>query len=185
LLNYKKLKTENYNKGGTMNKKIISIAMVVAMLAVAILPVTVMADTTGSVSCTVTAQLISVTVSDGNVSFGVVSTSGTKNTIGTETQTATNNGTVAEKFRIKSSNAVGGTGWTLGASAGANVFTLAASINGSSFPLIMTTADTYIDLVTSVAVSGHQDFDLQIGMPTSSDTTEKTITLTVLAEAAS
>jgi len=167
-----------------MNKKIISIAMVIAMLAVAILPVTAMAAPEGTVSCTVTAQLISVSVTDGNVSFGVVATSGTKNTIGTETQTATNNGTVAEKFRIKSSNATGGTGWTLGASAGANVFTLAASIDGTSFPLAMTAADTYVDLVASVAAAASQTFDLQIGMPTSSDATQKTITVTILAEAA-
>lgn len=138
---------------------------------------------------------------DGQVAYGVLNTSATKNTAlynaGTntngmtpaDTQTVQNTSTASEvvDFKIKSSNAIhaGGTDWMLGATAAPNAFTHTASIDGFTTSIIaMTVADTYVTLKTGVAAGVSQTFDLKIGMPTSvSDYGVHTITVTVLAVA--
>ncbi|MCK4388142.1 MAG: hypothetical protein KAW00_05155 [Dehalococcoidia bacterium] len=138
---------------------------------------------------TYTPTIISITVTDGTVAYGTVAVGATEDTTASgvnDTQTATNNGNVAEKFQIKSSNAIGATDWTLGSSQGDNTFTHKASIDGgNNWSIAMEVAGTYYELVASVPVDGSQTFDLQIGMPTSiTDYGEHTITVTVLATAA-
>jgi len=133
-----------------------------------------------------TPAIISITLTDGAVDYGTVAVGATEDTTASgvnDTQTATNNGNVAERFQIKSSDASGGAPWTLGAEQGSNTFTHTASIDGgSNWDIAMTAADTYYDLATSVPADGTQDFDLQIGMPTSvTDYGEHTITVIVLA----
>lgn len=133
-----------------------------------------------------TPPIISITVADGTVAYGRVAVGATEDTTASgvnDTQTATNNGNVAEEFQIKSSNAIGGTDWTLGAAQDDNTFTHKASIDdGSTWDIAMTAADVYVVLKGNVAVDGTQTFDLQIGMPTTiTDYGEHTITVTVLA----
>lgn len=138
---------------------------------------------------TYTPPIISITVTDGTVAYGTVAVGATEDTTASglnDTQTATNNGNVAEKFQIKSSHAIGAMDWTLGSSQGDNTFTHKASIDGgNNWSIAMEVAGTYYELVASVPAEGYQDFDLQIGMPTTiTDYGEHTITVTVLATAA-
>jgi hypothetical protein len=113
--------------------------------------------------------------------------SGTKDTTASglnNTQTATNNGNVAEDFSISSSNATGGTQWTIsGTAIGSDQYMHKFSINAGSTWTAMTTSNT--SLASNIAAtSGTRTFDLQILTPSSStDYTQKTITVTVLAAA--
>jgi len=169
-----------------MKSKILALVGVVALVSL-LLP-TVVFSAEDTVTCTVSAFLVSVTVTDGSVAYGALEVGTSNNTIALgQTQTVTNTGTVDEDFSISSSNAIGASqNWTLGASAGANVFTHSASIDsGSTWPITMTVAGAYYTLKNGVTNGGNQTFDLQIGMPTSTtDYLEHTITVTVLAEAA-
>ena len=164
------------------SRKIVGVALVLALALGALIPAAVFAVETGEVSCTVSGKLISATItSDGTVAYGILGVSATQDTVTlTDTQTAKNNGTVAEDLKIKSSSAIGGTQWTLGSSQGANIFTHKASIDGSTWNIPMTEADVYVALKGNVLVDGTQTFDLQIGMPsTITDYSAKTITVTV------
>ena len=59
----------------------------------------------------------------GDISYGFVSLSNSTTTIGsTYTKTATNDGNATEKLNVKSSDATGGTAWTLASSIGSNIF---------------------------------------------------------------
>lgn len=140
----------------------------------------------GEVSFTTAVISISIT-SDGTVSYGIIAASASKNTTASglnDTQTAQNGSTIAENFNIKTSNATGGTQWTLGATPGTDVFVHEFSTNGGVGWTAFTTADSYQTLATGIAASGTQNFDLRITVPsTSSDYQQKTITVTVQAVA--
>lgn len=169
-----------------MKKITISIA-VFSLLALVALPV--IAADEGTVSATVTAQIVSVAVTDGNVSYGVLGLGTTKDTTATgvnETQTATNNGNVSVDLKIRSSDATSaGTPWNLAGTAASDAFTHEFSINsGSSWTDFDTDNNVNVTLANGVAALGTQDFDLRIGTPTAStDQLEHTITVTVLATA--
>lgn len=153
------------------------------------------AANTANVSATVTAELITIVVADGVVDYGILPISTIKNTTtGTNggadgTQTVTNNSNVIVNLDVKSSDAVGGTQWNLAGSIGADAFThkFCVTTCNSSPTWIAFNANntTYVSLATNIAASsGTQDFDLEIGTPSSvSDNTLKTITVTVLATA--
>jgi len=141
---------------------------------------------TGTVSCTVTPKLISVTVTDGEVHYGTVEVDSEKSSkdVG-ENQTVTNNGSVNEKIEVKTSNASGGTAWTAAGTAGNNQFVHYWSANpdaGSPTWTAWTAADVYATLVASLAKDGTQALGLKIHTPTvTTDYVEKSITVTVLA----
>lgn len=134
----------------------------------------------GEVTFTTAVIAISIT-SSGSISYGFVAPGANKDTTGGDTQTARNDSTIAENFNIKTSNATGGTQWTIGSSAGANIFVHEFSTNGGSVWTKFTAADTYQTLATGIAANGTQNFDLRITAPTDSDTQQKTITITVQA----
>ena len=170
-----------------MKKRILILGTVLALLMAMLIPGTALAAD-DTVTCTVSGKLISVEITDGAVAYGVVELGSTQDTTATgvdDTQTATNNGSVAEDFSIMSTNAVGTTDWTLAGTAGSEQYTHSFSINeGSEWTA---TSGSYVSLATDVAAgTGSQDFDLQIGMPTATvDYGEHTITVTVMAEEAS
>lgn len=150
------------------------------------------AASTGTVATTITPQKISVAVADGTVAYGTLDLSTSKDTTSggvNDTQIATNDGNVAEDFNIKSTDATGGTGWTLAGSVGADQFKHSFCTAGSGSPDPCDTAPTwgamttsYSSLSTNVAVSGTKSFDLKLDTPTStSDYVEKSITVTVQA----
>lgn len=133
---------------------------------------------------TTTAAVVSVTVTtDGSIAYGTLSSADNKSTIQlSDTQTAQNDGNVAEDFNIKTSAATGGTGWTLGAAAGSNIFVHEFSTNSGGNWTKFTTADSYQTLITNIAASGTQNFDLRFTAPNpSSDVVQKTITITIQA----
>jgi len=165
-----------------MKKRILALVGVAALVGL-LLP-TVVFSAEDTVTCTVSAYLVSVTVTDGDVIYGALEVGTSKSTLDlTDTQTATNDGTVTEDFDIKSTDATrgGGTTWTLvTGTPGNNEFKHEFSTDSGSSWTAMTTS--YASLATSVGTSSSEEFDLQITMPGSTDDyAEHSITVTVLA----
>ncbi|MBU2591931.1 hypothetical protein KKD61_00535 [Patescibacteria group bacterium] len=133
----------------------------------------------------VAAPVISVVITtDGTIAYGPIEGGQSKSTIDlTDTQTAQNDGSATENFNIMTSSAINGTSWTIGSSAGNNVFVHEFSTNSGGVWTKFTVADSYQTLATGVAVSGTVNFDLRITVPTDSDSTQKNITITVQAVA--
>lgn len=168
-------------------RKIISLTLMLSLIS--LVSGIVLAADIGEVSCTVTGKLISLTVSDGAIAYGVVAISTTQDTTASgvvDTQTANNNGTISENFKIKSTDATrdGGIDWTLDDTASPDKYTHKASLDaGSTWDIAMTEAGIYVTLSTDIAVDADETFDLEIGMPTSiTDYLEHSITITVMAE---
>jgi len=143
------------------------------------------AATTAAVAATVTAQNISVTATDGSVSYGTIDLSSTADTTNTgvdDSQTATNNGNVTEDFNISGQDSGD---WTLAAAAGSEEYThkfCTATCDASPSWTALTTS--YQTLASAVSFSSTQEFDLQIGSPSStSNYTEQTVSVTVQAVA--
>ncbi len=179
-----------------MNRKIFA-AFAITALFLLITPLLlvriVRAADTDSVAATVTAQIFSVSVADGSVAFGTVAQSSTKDTTtnGTtgvdDSQTATNDGSVAAKFNIMAADSTGGAGWTLGSSADSETYTMkfcTTDCDGSPSWSSVGIDPSYATLAASVDASSGQTFDLQVGTPTSTtETTQQSITVTVQAVA--
>ena len=82
-----------------MKRKILSSVIALFLLGTLAIPITASAADEGTVTATVTGSLVSVTVADGNVAYGILALSATENTTASglnDTQTATNDGTVTE-----------------------------------------------------------------------------------------
>lgn len=159
-------------------------ALALALVAAPLLITgTALAGTTGTVAATVTPMKISVSVTDGSVAYGTLDLSSTKDTTASglnDTQTATNDGNVAEDLNIESSDATGGTSWTLNATPGADQYEHDFSTDGGSTWTPMSTS--YAALSSNTLAAGTKGFDLKIHTPTSSsDYLQKTITVTVQA----
>lgn len=127
---------------------------------------------------------VSIT-SSGVITYGYVALSTATSTVGNGyTQTAQNDGNTTEKLNVKSSNATGGTAWTLASSIGSNQFKHEFSTTTGSTWTTMSTADTYVTAAPSVAQSGTVNFDFRLTTPSSSsDYAQKSITITVQAVA--
>ncbi|UZE92895.1 MAG: hypothetical protein IB617_01910 [Candidatus Nealsonbacteria bacterium] len=169
-------------------KSLIATICILGMICI-VTGLTVRAADTGTVSCTVTAKSIALTVSDGDVAYGTVAESGSQDTTSTgvdDTQTVTNTGNIAEQINIKTSGASGGAPWTVGITAGSDVFVHSFATTTDETWQILDTVNEYETASSSVAVSGTLDIDLKINVPTSStDNEEKTITVTIQAVEAS
>ncbi len=152
---------------------------------------TARAATTGTVAATVTAVIYSVTLDNGNgVAFGSVAQSSTKDTTTAgvnDSTNAVNNGSVAEKLNIMAGNSTGGAGWTLGATAGSETYTMkscAATCDTTPTWASVGISPSYAVLSASVGIGSSTPFDLQVGTPTSTTvTTEQSITVTIQAAA--
>lgn len=154
-------------------------------LCLSIIPATsVFAASTASVAATVTTQDISVTVTDGSVSYGTLAAGDSKSTISSDlndTQTATNSGNVAEDFNIKGQNS---TNWTLASSAGTDQYSHKFCAATCAAPPTNFTALTtsYQTLASNKAAAGTQTFDLQITVPSPSTVyTQQSVDVTVQA----
>lgn len=132
----------------------------------------------GQVVLTYTPAIISVTVSDGSVNYGIISPGSSRSTISSQlndTQAATNDGNFAEDFNIRGNNSVA---WTLSATAGNNQYVHSYCTTGSGSPdpcdtggFFSALTTSYQPLATNVAVSGIQRFDLRVTAPTSTTAT--------------
>lgn len=166
--------------------KIRNILLILTIFLVSVLFVPkIRAATTASVTATVTAQNVSVSVSDGTVTFGTLTLSATTDTTSTGTddsQTATNNGNVTETFNIKGQNSAA---WTLAATQGSDqYFHKFCTTNCDASPTWTVLTTNYQTLGTGVATSGTKVFDLQIGMPSASSSyTQQSVDVTVQAVA--
>ena len=120
---------------------------------------------TDQVACTVTAQKISVSVSDGSVAYGTIALGSSQDTTASgvnDSQTATNDGNVAEDFNIEG---VDTTGWTLAAATGSDQYVHEFSTDSGSNWTALTTS--YQTLATNIASSSTQTFDLRVWVPSS------------------
>lgn len=174
-----------------MNRKIWAALGGAAILAATALPA--LAADTGEVTATVTATLVSVTVTDGGVAYGTLSLSPsagspiTKSTVDlTDTQVITNNGNVNEDFAVKSSDATGGsTPWNLvaAASISTDAYDHQYSTNGTTFTDFPSSNGYTADIIIGTAPTATANLDTKILMPTASTDTNtlKTITVTILA----
>ena len=194
--------TQNYSNGvwRTKMKRRILASIGVLVLVAALVPA-VAFSAEGTVTCTVSAELVSLTVNPGTVTYGALAVGTTKNTgqydatnnsygmATPQTQTITNNGNVQEDFRIKTSDADGLTAWTLSETADSDVFTHAWNWGSTQYDgtgaitfTKWTASDSYVVSGVDVPSSGQRYLELQIGMPTSvTDYGNHTITVTVEA----
>ncbi len=132
---------------------------------------------------------VSVSVSDGVVTYGTMPANTSKSTLDlSDMQTATNNGDVTENFNIKGTDATGGgCTWTLVATNGSNQyihqFCNDTSYDCSSPPTNYTALTTdYQSLATGIPVSGTVDFQLRITVPTESSCYgEQSVNVTIQA----
>ena len=132
---------------------------------------------------TIQAVVYSVAIAPGGtIEYGLVGGGVSKSTIDVAaSQTATNDGNITTQLNIKSTNATGGTQWTIGSSAGTNIFVHEFSTNNGGDYTKFIAADSYQTLAVGVGVTAVEDLDLRITAPTDSDAQQKTITVTVQA----
>lgn len=131
----------------------------------------VQAADTGQVAATVTVQNISLTVSDGTISYGVLPVSTTKATVNldpVDTQTVTNNGNVAAKFNVRGTDSAD---WTLSTTIDTDQYIHKFCTSSCGTPPTNYTAlssGSYTTLAASVNPSGTASLDLEISTPSSS-----------------
>lgn len=167
--------------------KYLSVSLLLSLLVLIVFSGVVWGAETATVSATVTVQNISVSVSDGTVTYGTLGLSATQDTTASgidDSQTATNDGNVSEDLNIQGQNS---TAWTLASTAGSDQYFhkfCTSDCDGTPTWTALTTS--YQTLASGVASSGSQVFDLQIGTPsTSTSYTEQSVDVTVQAVAAS
>jgi len=162
-------------------KSLITILGILGIVGLVVGPLVQAADT-ATVTATVTVQNISLTVSDGVISYGIIPTNSSKSTCDlNDTQIVTNNGNVAETFNIKGQDSAN---WTLGTTPGSNIYV--HKFATSSCPWTSGTALTtsYQTMQTNVAVNATSTLNLQITTPNPSTVfTEQSVNVTVEAVA--
>lgn len=140
------------------------------------------AGTTATVAATVTVQNISVSVTDGSVAYGNLATNSSAGTNGTDTQTATNNGNVAEDLTIKGQNSANWTLDTANSTTDHYIHKFCTSSCASAPTNYTALTTSYQALASNVAANGTQTFDLYITTPqTSSVFTQQSVDVTVQA----
>jgi len=165
------------------NENIIFFGLLVIISIVLILGTTAQAADTGTVTATVTAQNVAVSVADGTVTYGTLSLSGTASTTAAgsgldDSQTATNDGNVASTFNIKSQDSAN---WTLAGAIGSDDYVQEFCITDcETTPTWTALTTSYQELAAGVAAAGTQDFDLKIIVPSSSSNyTSQSVDVTV------
>lgn len=164
-----------------------SLAGIASMIAIPGL-----AEESANVALTVTPQVISVTVTDGDVAYGVLSFSETNNTFdgdAQETQTITNQSNIPVDISVSSTDATGTTeDWELADTPGAATFShlydidATGSATWSNFPDDNSSTTPVVTLDENGGTDDNASLDLRLDMPTSStDTTQHSVSVTVLA----
>lgn len=136
----------------------------------------IVAADTASVAATVTVQNISLSITDGSISYGTMSVGSSKSTADlSDTQSVTNDGNIAEDINIKGSNSAN---WTLASAAGADQY-------AHKFGVGLTALTTnYQSLAGNLDVGNSQTFNLVLYTPTSSAVyTSQSVDVTVQAVA--
>ncbi|MDD4382461.1 MAG: hypothetical protein PHE21_03945 [Candidatus Dojkabacteria bacterium] len=161
-----------------------SFIIAIAVLSPIIIAPFVYADDEGAVNATVTVTNVSLTVSDGGITYGTLAVSSTKDTTSTgldDSQVVTNNGNVAIDVAVKG---VDVSPWSLAGTAGSEAYThktCVADCDSSPSWTAMTTSYGS-DILSDVAVDATPNVDFQIGTPTSTASfTEKNVNVSLLA----
>ncbi len=146
-----------------------------------VLGTTAKAATTGTVTATVTAQNVAVSVSDGTVVYGTITIGDTASTSSDgldDSQTATNDGNITSDLNIQGQNSAN---WTLGATSDADQYVHEfCTSNCDSTPTWTALTTSYQTLATGIADAGTQVFDLKIILPSSSSNyTQQSVDITV------
>lgn len=142
------------------------------------------AATEGSVTATVTVTNVSLTVGDGAVTYGSLSTNATWSTVSGElndSQTVTNNGNIAIDVAVKGYDSAN---WTLGGTAGSETYThKTCTTTCDTTPTWTAMTTSYgADILTGIATSGTADVDFQVGTPTTTTNyTQQSVNVTILA----
>lgn len=165
-------------------KDIFSLIGILVFIGVAVSIVSQAADN-ATVTATVTAQNIAVSVADGTVAYGTIAVGGAASTTADSidnSQTATNDGNVTSDLDIKGQNS---SNWILSGSVGADQYIHQfCTSNCDAGPTWTALTTSYQELATSIAAAGTQVFDLKITLPSSSSNyTEQSVDVTVLASA--
>ena len=179
------------------SKKFIAIAGILS-LAIMSLSLAAIGATEAGVTATVTPQVVSITVTDGTVDYGVLDTSETANTVTlTQTQTITNGSNVSANVSLRSSDAYvisDTTDWALAGATGSNAYVHSYDIDApgtpvwTALPFDGTFNNTYtgsvVTLTESTGLDPSATLDLKIDMPTSiSNTAAHSVNVTALATA--
>lgn len=140
------------------------------------------AATTATVTATITAVNLAISVADGTIAYGSVNLSTATTTANNgETQVVTNDGSNM-KLNAKSSDATGGTAWTLGTSIGSNIFKHEVSTTTGASYMTFQATDTYITASSTISAGLTGNLDFRLTTPSAStDFVQKSITLTVQA----
>ena len=170
-----------------MKKRIFALVGIVALLGL-LVPATVF-SVEDTVTCTVSAQVISLDIlDDGTVAYGALALGASTNTTPSgvdDHQHIENDGGVPEDFWIKSSDAIraGGTLWQLVESTpGHNQFKHEWSSTGGAPWTAMNASNDYSTFLGPVNPGVVVQLDLQITMPATTDDYQvHTITVTVMA----
>jgi hypothetical protein len=126
---------------------------------------------------------ISVT-SDGTIQYGFLDLNEASSTVGGDTQTAENNGSLNEKINVRSSNAIGGTSWLLALTTASDQYTHEFSTTSGAVWMSLPDNATYVTAHPFVTAGNNVDFDFRVTAPSgTSDFLEKSITVTVQAVA--
>lgn len=111
--------------------------------------------------------IVSISIeTDGDIDYGILPATESKSTIDlSDTQTIKNTGNVNINLSVKSTNALGGTSWTLGSNYGNNIFVHEYSSNSGSEWNKFLVADQYYTLTTGLTPLNTQDVDFRITVP--------------------
>jgi hypothetical protein len=129
------------------------------------------------------ATVVSVSVSDGAISYGTLSANSTKSTCTSElndAQIVTNNGNTNENFLIRGQNSAN---WTLATTTGSNQY-VHKFLNGACSTFSGGTALTTTDqsFVTGISPNGTTTLNLQINTPSQSTVyTQQSVDVTITA----
>lgn len=139
-----------------------------------------LAQDTDTVTATVTATNLAVSVSDGSIAFGSVALNTPTTTVGTaQTQVVTNDGSAAV-LNVRSSNATNGATWTLGTSSASDVFRLQVSTTTGVTYATLQAPNVYLTASSTFASLQDQNVDFRFTTPTiSTDFVQKSLTITV------
>jgi hypothetical protein len=142
----------------------------------------VIAADNATVTATVTATNVAVTVNDGVITYGNVGLGSYVDTLAgdlNDLQTASNTGNITEDLDIKGFDSVS---WTLDATTSSDQYTHEFSTNTGATWVPLTTG--YQAATTSILADNSFTFDLRLHTPTSTtDYDEQSVNVTVLATA--
>ena len=126
---------------------------------------------------------ISIT-SDGVIEYGSLYLNVASSTVGGDTQTAENIGSLSERINVRSSNAIGGTSWLLSSTVDSDQYTHEFSTTTGSVWSFMPDSSTYVLAHPTLNPSGTLDFDFRLTAPDgTTDFVEKSVTITIQAVA--